>query len=428
MEKIKKYLNELIKKRIVILDGATGTQLYKKGLSGGVCVEKWCLENPSVISQIHSSYIEAGCDIFYTSTFGANKIKLSKYGITDVVNINAQLAALAKKIANKRALVAGDIGPLGKFIQPFGELDFEEAVDIFKEQVKGLLLGGVDLFVIETMMDIQEARAALLAIKELSDKFVMVTMTFEKSGRTLQGNHPLACLLTLQSLGADAFGFNCSTGPESILKILKMVKPFATIPIVAKPNAGLPHIYENESIFDMTPEDFAKWAKKLALNGANFIGGCCGTGPEHIKHLKNSLINLVPKRPLLKKLAGISSANSYFIFKKNKFSIVGEKINPSGKKELQEKLKNFDLSLVRSLARKQKEEGAQLLDVNVGISEVDEKILLPKVILNLSAVTDLPLVIDSSNIDALALALRAYPGRALLNSISLEPKKLEKLM
>ncbi|MCM8787469.1 MAG: homocysteine S-methyltransferase family protein [Candidatus Omnitrophica bacterium] len=427
MEKIKKYLNELIKKRIVILDGATGTQLYKKGMPSGICVEKWCLENSSVISQIHASYIEAGCDIIYTSTFGANRIKLSEYGISDVVNLNAQLATLAKKTADKRVLVAGDIGPTGKFIQPFGDLSFEEAVNIFKEQVKGLLLGGVDLFVVETIMDIQEARAALLAIKELSDKFVMVTMTFEKSGRTLEGNHPLSCLITLQSLGADAFGFNCSTGPESILKIIKIVKPFATLPIVAKPNAGLPRIYENESIFDMREEVFAKWAKKLALAGANFIGGCCGTGPEHIKYLKNSVINLTPKKPLLEKLAALSSATSYFIFKKNKFSIVGEKINPSGKKELQEKLKNFDFSLVRTLAKEQKEKGAQLLDVNVSIPQVDEKILLGKTILNLSAVTDLPLVIDSSNPDALGLALRIYPARALLNSISLEPKKLAKL-
>ncbi|MDD5584768.1 MAG: homocysteine S-methyltransferase family protein, partial [Candidatus Omnitrophica bacterium] len=233
---MKKTLFSLLKKKIVLLDGATGTQLQKRGMPSGACPEEWCLKNPSVIRAVHADYFAAGADIVYTCTFGANRIKLGQYNINDVFTYNKKLALLARQAAGRNGLIAGDIGPTGKFVAPFGALDFEEAVNIFKEQVKGLLAGHVDLFVIETMMDIQEARAALIAVKELTDAFTMVTMTFEKGGRTLNGNTPESALITLQSLGADAFGCNCSTGPQAMLKIISKIKPIATVPLVAKPN------------------------------------------------------------------------------------------------------------------------------------------------------------------------------------------------
>ena len=218
-----KFLNN----KVLVLDGATGTELQKRGMPSGVSPEIWCLENPKVISAVHADYQKAGADIVYTSTFGANRIKLKSYGNYNVSEVNKKLALIAKGAVNGKALVAGDIGPTGKFVEPFGPLKFQEAVEIFKEQVKGLLVAGVDLFVIETMMDIQEARAALIAVKELTDKFTMVTMTYESDGRTLNGTDPLTALVTLQSLGADAIGCNCSAGPEQMIKFIKAMKPFA---------------------------------------------------------------------------------------------------------------------------------------------------------------------------------------------------------
>ena len=235
----RKFL-DIMKKRPLILDGATGTELQKRGMPAGVCPELWCIENPSVIASVHGDYARAGCDVVYTCTFGANRFKLGQYGEPDARSVNRRLALIAREALRGKALVAGDIGPTGHFIQPFGEVDFEEAVAAFKEQVLGLLEGGVDCFVIETMMDIQEARAALIAVKESCDLFTMVTMTFERDGRTLNGTDPLTALTTLQALGADAVGCNCSTGPDDMVRFIEAMKPYAKIPLIAKPNAGLP--------------------------------------------------------------------------------------------------------------------------------------------------------------------------------------------
>ena len=287
MDKKQKIVN-LLKRRILILDGATGTELQKLGMPSGVCPEVWCLENPAAIQDIHRAYQKAGSDIIYTCAFGANRLKLGQYGFTNVKEINKQLVVLARRAVGNGALIAGDISSTGHFVEPFGDLMFEEAVDIFKEQVRGLLAGGVDLFVIETMMDIQEARAALIAVREITDHFTMVTMTYETNGYTLSGTDPVTALITLQSLGADAVGCNCSTGPEAMVKFIAAMKPFATVPLVAKPNAGMPRLAGKETVYDMGPGDFASWGKKLAAAGVNLIGGCCGTTPEHIAALKKT--------------------------------------------------------------------------------------------------------------------------------------------
>ena len=428
MDTKRKILN-IIKKRILILDGATGTELQKRGYPGGICPEKWTIDHPDVLSSIYSDYCKAGSDIVFTSTFGANRLKLSEYNISDVVGTNKKLARLAKNSVTKKTFVAGDIGPTGHFIEPFGNIKFEEAVNIFKEQVKGLLEGGVDLFVIETMMDIQEARAALIAVKELTDSFTMVTMTFEKDGRTLNGTNPAAALITLQSLGADAFGCNCSTGPLGMLPFIESMKPLATIPLIAKPNAGLPKLLKGKTVFEMSPKDFAQSTKNIASAGANILGGCCGTTPKHIAHLEKILKNKKPQMPLKKSISALSSSKKSFILTENDpLKIIGERINPTGKKALQEELLNGKTSLIRSFAREQKEKGASLLDVNVGVPDIDEVKVLKDTINMLSIITDLPLVLDSSNIKALEKALRIYPGRALINSISGEKEKIEKLL
>lgn len=419
-------LKELLKRRIVILDGAAGTELKKRGMPNGVCSEKWCLENPDVLKNVHKGYVEAGSDIVYTCTFGANRLKLSEYNVKDVVSVNRKLASLAKKAVGKKALIAGDIGPTGEFVKPFGPLDFEKAVNIFKEQVKGLLLGGVDLFVIETMMDIQEARAALIAVKELTNKFTIVTMTYEKHGRTLNGNDPISSLITLQSLGADAVGCNCSTGPKDMIKIVSTMKPYATVPIVAKPNAGIPRLVGDETIFNMKEKEFGSFGKKLVSCGVNIIGGCCGTASGHIVNLKRSLSKAKSISPGKKTISALSSARGSVLLDNKTFNLLGERINPTGKKVLQKELLQGKFSLVRQIAKDQEKEGASLLDVNVGVPGINEKKVMNEVISVLSIATNLPLAIDSSRYEVIESALRLYPGRALINSISGEAKKIKK--
>ena len=428
MKEKTKNIIKLLKNKVLVLDGATGTELQKRGMPGGVSPEIWSLENPEVISAVHADYQKAGADIIYTSTFGANRIKLKAYGNYNVSEVNKKLALITKKAVNNKALVAGDIGPTGKFVEPFGPLKFEQAVKIFKEQVKGLLAAGVDLFVIETMMDIQEARAALIAVGELTDKFTMVTMTYESDGRTLNGTAPLTALNTLQSLGADAVGCNCSAGPQQMLKFIKTMKPYALVPLVAKPNAGMPKLVKGKASFDMSPDKFASFAKELVSAGVGLLGGCCGTTPEHIKKVKRKVSGLKPVSRSKKAFSVLSSARKSVILKGRKsFTIIGEAINPTGKKALQKELREGKTSFIRHLAREQEKAGASLLDVNVGTAGIDETKALKSVINMLAVNSSLPLVIDSSKVEAVEAALRVYPGRALINSISGEKNKLKKL-
>ncbi|HPC87022.1 MAG TPA: homocysteine S-methyltransferase family protein, partial [Smithellaceae bacterium] len=414
----------------MILDGATGTELQKRGLPAGVCPEIWCLENPAVIQDIHASYAKAGARVIYTCTFGANRFKLKQFGVKkDVVSVNRELARLARQACGNKALVAGDIGPTGLFIEPFGPLAFEEAVDAFKEQARGLIDGGCDLIVIETMIDIQEARAALLAVKELGDIFTIASMTFENDGHTLGGTPPEAALITLQSLGADAVGCNCSTGPEQMAQYIAAMKPLATVPLLAKPNAGLPRLEGLKTVFDMDGAAFAAGARKLAAAGADLLGGCCGTTPAHIAALAGAIGKRKPAKPRRKSVAALSSARSYLPLNEDQpLLVIGERINPTGKKALQQELLEGKLSIIRRMAQEQEAQGASLLDVNIGVPGIDEAATIRKVIGLLASTTRLPLVIDSSRVETIEAALRLYPGRMLINSISGEKEKLARLL
>jgi len=425
----KSKIKNLLKKRILLLDGAAGTEIQKRGMPSGVCPEMWCLENPDVISNIHAAYRQAGSDIIYTCTFGANCFKLGHYHTQNVREINKDLALLARQAAGRDALIAGDIGPTGQFIEPFGSLPFEEAVEAFKEQALGLLEGGVDLFVIETMMDIQEARAALLAVKETCRCFTIVTMTYEKNGRTLNGTDPVTALITLQSLGADAVGCNCSGGPDMMVGLIAAMKPYAIVPLVAKPNAGVPRLVGRTTVFDMDAREFAAFGTKFAASGINMLGGCCGTTPDHIAALKESIKNEQPLAPSRKSLSALSSAFNFKVLDKNKpLFIIGERLNPTGKSALQQELLEGKMSLVRQLTKEQEEKGADLLDVNVGVPGIDEVKAIRDILRLLSTTTGLPLVIDSSRVETMEAALRLYPGRALVNAISGEREKLDKLL
>ena len=423
-------IQSLLDKQVIILDGATGTELQSKGMPAGVCPEIWCLENPTIIQDVHASYQKAGARVVYTCTFGANRFKLKQYGIKkDVYSVNLELARLAKQACGEKALIAGDIGPTGLFIEPFGPLAFEEAVDTFKEQARGLIDGGCDLIVIETMIDIQETRAALLAVKELSDIYTMVSMTFEKDGHTLGGTPPVSALITLQSLGADVVGCNCSAGPEQMVEFLAAMKPYATVPLLAKPNAGMPRLEGLKTIFDMDAKTFASYARKLMASGATLLGGCCGTTPDHIAALAKAVRRRKPLKPRRASLAALSSARSFLHLDENQpLFVVGERINPTGKKALQQELMEGKMSIIRQMAQEQEAQGASLLDVNVGQPGIDEVQTIKKVIGLLSTSTRLPLVIDSSKVETIEAALRIYPGRMLINSISGEKEKLARLL
>jgi len=415
--------------RLIILDGATGTELQALGMPGGVSPELWCLKNPDRLKIVHRDYLKAGSDMVYTCTFGANRFKLSEYGQTDVQRINRDLAILAREAVGEDCLVAGDIGPTGRFVEPFGDVGFEEAVGVFKEQVRGLLEGGVDLFVIETMVDIQEARAALIAVREITDAFTIVTLTYESSGRTLNGTDPLSALITLQSLGADAIGCNCSTGPEEMMQMIRPLKPYAKVPLVAKPNAGLPILKDGKAVFPMSPQEFAGFTGGFMASGVRFLGGCCGTTPEHIRAVRGEKAILPSEGVERTKAGGLSSARrTVFLEKDGPLILIGERINPTGKKDLQGELIEGRMTLVKRFAQEQVLKGASLLDVNVGMPGVDEATTLREAVKALSISADAPLCIDSSIPEAIEGALRIYPGRALINSISGEGDKLEMLL
>jgi 5-methyltetrahydrofolate--homocysteine methyltransferase len=423
-------IKRLLRDSIVIADGATGTELQKKGLPAGACPEAWCLENPQVLRAVHLSYVGSGAQIVYTCTFGANRFKLQQYGMADqVYRINRELARLAKKACGAKTLVAGDIGPTGLFIEPFGPLAFEEAVAAFREQVRGLIDGGCDLIVIETMIDIQESRAALLAVKEIADIFTIVSMTYEEDGRTLSGTDAASALVTLQALGADAVGCNCSTGPGKMVEVIKTMKPYATVPLLAKPNAGLPRLENGKTVFDMEAKAFASFGEQFVQAGANMLGGCCGTTPAHIRELARATAGCKPQPPVRKSISALSSARGFLYLDENQpLFIIGERINPTGKKALQQELTEGKTSIIRQMAAEQEKQGANLLDVNVGQPGIDEVATIKSVIGLLSTISRLPLAIDSSKIETIEAALRIYPGRMLINSISGETEKLSRLL
>ncbi len=425
----KRVIKKLLSREILLLDGAVGTELQQRGMPTGVCPEAWCQDNPASLGAIHRAYSQAGSRVVYTATFGANPFKLKQYDLDRTREINRDLARIAKRSVIRGTLVGGSIGPTGLFVEPFGPLAFEEAVAAFKEQVYGLLEGGVDLLAIETMMDIQEARAALLAVKELGNYYTIVTMTLEKNGRTLGGTDPVTALITLQSLGADAVGCNCSAGPETMADFIAVMKPYATVPLVAKPNAGMPTLKDGRTIFPMDPGEFCNFADKLIDSGVNMLGGCCGSSPEHIRALHDRLAGVVPKRPPRTSLGAVCSGRTHKIIDRSQpLLIIGERINPSGKSDLQEELRTGKVAIIRRLAREQETGGADLLDVNVGVPGSDEAQTMRRAVAAVTMTSRLPLVIDSGCPAAIAAALRLYPGRALINSISLEKSKIEEIL
>lgn len=438
----KQEFHKLLEQSKVILDGATGSNLQKRGMPAGVCPEEWILENPDILCNLQREYIRAGSNILYAPTFSGNRIKLEEYGLEDRIGqMNRDLVAVSRRAvaeenAEDRVFVAGDLTMTGKQVEPVGSLPFEELIAIYKEQIGYLAEAGVDLLVIETMMSLQECRAAVIAAKETTDLPVMVSLSFTEEGRTLFGTDPATASLVLTTLGVDAVGVNCSTGPDKMKNVVREMKRYTDLPIIAKPNAGLPQMENGETVYDMEAEEFAKEMVLLAKEGADILGGCCGTTPEYIAKMafllkeENSMgkTSCYRRGGFVTRRALSGERFTREIDLDGGFQIIGERINPTGKKALQAELRSGSLDMVTEMAEAQEAAGAAVLDVNMGMNGIDEKEMMVKAVKELSIVTDLPLSIDSSHVDVVEAALRIYPGRALINSISLEPEKFEHLI
>lgn len=424
------YLKE--NRGFLLLDGATGTNLMKAGMPVGVCPEKWILENKEVLLDLQKKYVDAGTNILYAPTFTTNRIKLAEYGLENKQQEMIQeLVQLSKTAADGKALVAGDITMTGRQLKPVGDMDLEELISVYKEQIQYMVETGVDVLVVETMMSLAECRAALIAAKEVCDLPVMVTLTFEENGRTLFGTDACTAAIVLDKLGASAIGVNCSTGPAKMAEIVGQMAEVTELPLIAKPNAGLPQVdKDGNTVYSMSPESFATEMELLIDKGAVILGGCCGTTPLHIAALREVVAKKTPaEHKKTNNLRYLTSERQTLSFGLDEnFLIVGERINPTGKKSLQEELRQGNIDRVLSFAEEQEADGASVLDVNMGMSGIDEKEMMLRVVDELQTVTNLPLSLDSSHIDVLEAALRNYPGRALVNSVSFEKEKFEKLL
>lgn len=426
-----------LKKRIIVSDGAMGTVLQLKGLlPKGLLPESFNIsEKISLIKDVHRSYYMAGSEIIVANTFGGNRIKLAEYGLADKVHeVNFNAVRAVKEASEGNALAAVSLGPTGKFIYPVGELTFSESVEIYKEQVRAGLDAGADIFQLETMIDLQEVRSAVVAVKELCDKPVIALMTFDGTFRTILGTTPEVFAVTADSLGVDAIGANCSVGPAGIYEILKKMAAVTDVPLVSKPNAGIPKLVDGVTVFPGKPEDFTSLASELALIGVRIFSACCGSNPDFIKALKSEAEKL-GKSGLPEK--GIKRENGIFLTSRTEIVsigyghppvIIGERINPTGKKDFIEELKNGKTNYIRKTAVSQKEAGASILDLNVGVPGIDEADSMKKALTALTSVVNLPVSIDSSDMDAIEEGLMMYPGKPLINSISGEEKKLSRIM
>jgi len=409
-------------KELLIFDGGMGTMLQAHGLKAGELPESWNISNPGKILEIHKAYIDAGADIITTNTFGANRYKLKGSGCS-CGEIIESAVKIAKEAAGSK-LTAHDIGPIGQLMEPYGTLSFRDAYDAFREQVAAGTAAGADMILIETMSDIYEARAAILAAKENSHLPVLCTMTFQPDGRTLTGTDPLTMVNIISHLGVDALGINCSLGPKDIIPLLAQVLKYSTVPVIVQPNVGLPVILEGKTFYDISPEQFGQYMAETAKMGAAILGGCCGTTPEHIRELKKAVSGLKPVRPEAVKLTAASSATATVILGEGA-KIIGERINPTGKKRLKEALRNGDMDYLLKEAVAQRDAGAHILDVNVGLPEIDEKAIMVRAVSELQGIVNLPLQIDSVSPDVIEAAARICSGRPIINSVNGEKKSMD---
>ena len=415
---------KLLENNFIYLDGAMGTMLQETGIDSGAAPGIIGIEHGEAVSAIHKMYVDAGADIIYANTFGANKFKLKDCGYNLEEVINADVGNARKAAEGTDVLVALDLGPTGKLIEPSGSMTFEEAYDTFKEIVLAGIKAGADLIVIETMSDLYETKAAVLAAKENSDLPVLCTMTFEENARTFTGVPPSAMALTLEGLGVDGIGINCSLGPKEMFPVVEELCRWTALPVIVKPNAGLPD--PGTGRYDITPEEFAEFMLRLIPLGVKIVGGCCGTTPEFIRELRESFEKMTYIHVDKEIPAAVCSGVSTVVIDQPR--IIGERINPTGKKAFREALVKNDISYILGQAIEQVKVGADILDVNVGTPEIDEKMMMTSVIKALQGVVTAPLQIDSSDPAALEAGLRAYNGKAIVNSVNGEEKSMSEIL
>ena len=427
------WLYDLVQSKIVIFDGAMGTQLQERDFPTGECPEEWNLSHPDEIRAIHENYLKAGADVITTNTFGATAIRLEEYGLDDrVAEINHAAIRIAKEAVNNHGYgyVAASIGPTGKLIEPLGELPFDVAYDIYKEQVEAITDAGADLIIIETIGDINEMRAALMAAVEHSHLPVIASMSYQEDGRTFTGTDPESAAVVLERLGASIIAINCSVGPEQLEDVVKTLVRSTNLPILVQPNAGLPKLIQGKTVYEGSPEIMANYAKKFVEYGANLVGACCGSTPEYIQAISNQVKEMAPI--IRTQTFGLRVASRVRTTEVNPIDglpvIVGERINPTGRKKLSEELKQGKTEMVRREAIEQTEAGAGILDVNVGVPTIDEKTTMVNVIQSVQTLVDTPLMIDSTDPNVLDHALKLYPGKALVNSVNGEDESLDTIL
>ena len=401
----------------VFFDGAMGTILQQNGLGAGELPETWNLSHPDLITSIHADYLAAGCQIVKSNTFGANRFKFPGEELKTIITAGISHAKKAVSQCGHPAMVAMDIGPTGKLMKPMGDLDFEEAVSAFGEAAAMGEKAGADLILIETMSDTMEVKAAILGAKEHTSLPVFVTMIFDESGKLLTGGDIPAAVALLEGLGVDALGFNCGLGPKQMLSLLPTLAECTSLPIIVNPNAGLPRRENGQTVFDVHPDEFAQLMEEIVKGGAWIIGGCCGTTPEHLRKTVERCRKL-PLVPLTEKKRTVISSYAQAVVFGKKPVIIGERINPTGKKRFKQALREHDMDYILREGVTQQQSGAHVLDVNVGLPEIDEKSLMCEAVSQLQGVSDLPLQIDTSSPEVMETALRIYNGKALINSVN----------
>ncbi|NMD38374.1 MAG: dihydropteroate synthase, partial [Christensenellaceae bacterium] len=413
---------EFLNNNIVLLDGAMGTMLQKNGMKAGDVPEHFNIEHSDIIIKIQKAYVEAGSNVIFTNTFGANSKKLSNSSYSLERIIKAAIANAKTAMGNK-GFVAYDIGPIGELLQPSGLLGFDEAYELFAQQVKIAVAEGVDLFVIETMSDLQEVRAAVLAVKENSDLPLIASMSFEENGRTFTGCDVAAMACCLEGLGVNAIGINCSLGPVQLLPVVEKLLNYTNLPVSVKANAGLPTKYGG---YDIDEVEFTRVYEKFLKMGVRIVGGCCGTTPEYISLLKQAIANAPKDIKMPDVIRGICSGEKFLPY--GGIMVVGERLNPTGKPLFKEAILNEDIEYILKQALEQVEAGADILDLNLGLPKIDEPSIMKKVITALQGVSDIPLQIDSSKPLAIEAGLRCYCGKAIVNSVNGDDESLDAIL
>ena len=418
-------IRELLKERRIYFDGGFGSLLQEKGIKPGEPSENWNITHPEVITAIHREYFEAGADVATTNTFGVNALKYSE---DEIDKILYAAFSCARKAADEfdGKLIAYDLGPTGKLIKPMGSLDFEDAVNAFAPCVKAAVKYGADLVIIETMNDSMETKAAVLAVKENSDLPFIVSNAYDERQKLMTGADPEAMTALAESMGAAAVGMNCSFGPDKMIPVLKRMMKAASIPVIVMPNAGLPKIENGRTVYDITPDSFGDIMAEIAELGAAVLGGCCGTTPEHIRKTREKTENIPYAYPERKNICVVSSYSKAVSFGERHI-LIGERINPTGKKKIKEALLNHEYTYILQEGLKQEEKGVHILDVNAGLPSIDEKQALTELVYELQSVTSLPLQIDTKDYDAMESAMRIYNGKPLVNSVSGEQESMDRV-